>query len=84
MKLVPDMQKVEINGVVKNFYSFATKYCSHHNPLDYTIYDSYVDKNITWLGYPKVVMILLTTRLLCVQIATGRCMLLQIRMKLLF
>ena len=27
----------------KNFYSFATKYCSHHNPLDYPIYDSYVD-----------------------------------------
>ncbi|UTW70364.1 hypothetical protein KHA80_07545 [Anaerobacillus sp. HL2] len=28
----------------KNFYSFATKYCSHHNPLDYPIYDSYVDE----------------------------------------
>ena len=23
---------------------FATKYCSHHNPLEYPIYDSYVDK----------------------------------------
>ena len=44
VKLVADIQKVEINGVVKNFYSFATKYCSHHNPLDYPIYDSYVDK----------------------------------------
>lgn len=32
------------NGSVKNFYSFATKYCSHHNPLEYPIYDSYVDK----------------------------------------
>ena len=28
----------------RNHYSFATKYCSHHNPLDYPIYDSYVDK----------------------------------------
>lgn len=32
------------NGSVKNFYSFSTKYCSHHNPLEYPIYDSYVDK----------------------------------------
>ena len=42
--LVSAIQKVAINGVEKNFYSFATKYCSHHNPLDYPIYDSYVDK----------------------------------------
>lgn len=25
-------------------YSFATKYCSHHNPENYPIYDSYVEK----------------------------------------
>ena len=31
--LVSDIQKVTINGVEKNFYSFATKYCSHHRPL---------------------------------------------------
>ena len=42
--LVRDIQKVTINGVEKNFYSFATKYCSHHNPLAYPIYDSYVEK----------------------------------------
>lgn len=29
---------------VKNFYSFATKYCSHHFPNEYPIYDSYVEK----------------------------------------
>lgn len=28
----------------RNHYSFATKYCSHHSPLEYPIYDSYVDK----------------------------------------
>ncbi len=28
----------------KNCYSFATKYCSHHNPIEYPIYDSYVEK----------------------------------------
>ncbi len=42
--LVRDIQKVTINGVEKNFYSFATKYCSHHNPLEYPIFDSYVEK----------------------------------------
>lgn len=42
--LVSDIQKVVINGVEKNFYSFATKYCSHHRPLDFPIYDSYLDK----------------------------------------
>ena len=38
--LVDDIK--EVNG--RNHYSFATKYCSHHNPLEYPIYDSYVDK----------------------------------------
>ena len=42
--LVRDIQKVTINDVEKNFYSFATKYCSHHNPLEFPIYDSYVEK----------------------------------------
>lgn len=42
--LVRNIQKVTINGVEKNFYSFATKYCSHHNSLEYPIYDSYVEK----------------------------------------
>jgi hypothetical protein len=29
---------------VRNFYSFATKYCSHHKPNAYPIYDSFVEK----------------------------------------
>ena len=29
---------------MKNFYSFATKYCSRHCPDDYPIYDSFVGK----------------------------------------
>ena len=41
--LVNDIKQLTINGVEKNFYSFASKYCSHHNPMDYPIYDSYVD-----------------------------------------
>jgi len=42
--LVDDIKGVEISGKILNFYSFATKYCSHHRPLDYPIYDSYVDE----------------------------------------
>lgn len=42
--LVNDISVVEISGKTKHFYSFATKYCSHHFPEAYPIYDSYVDK----------------------------------------
>jgi len=42
--LVMDIARVTFpNGQVRNFYSFATKYCSRHKPADYPIYDSYVD-----------------------------------------
>lgn len=41
--LVGDIQYVTFGETKKIFYSFASKYCSHHNPLDYPIYDSYVD-----------------------------------------
>lgn len=42
--LVMDIKNVTINGKNKNFYSFATKYCSHHDAMNYPIYDTYVDK----------------------------------------
>ena len=32
------------NGNTWNFYSFATKYCSHHEPEKYVIYDKFVYK----------------------------------------
>ncbi len=42
--LVGDIAKIEMdNENIKNFYSFASKYCSHHKPLDFPIYDSFVD-----------------------------------------
>ena len=41
--LVDEIKDIEIGGKQKHFYSFATKYCSHHNPEAYPIYDSYVD-----------------------------------------
>jgi hypothetical protein len=31
----------------RNFYSFATKYCCHHDQTDYPIYDYYVDE-VLW------------------------------------
>lgn len=42
--LVEAIQNVTIGGKRLKLYSFATKYCSHHNPEDFPIYDSYVDK----------------------------------------
>lgn len=42
--LVNDIAKLNINGKEKCFYSFATKYCSHHFPSDFPIYDSFVEK----------------------------------------
>ena len=42
--LVNDIANVTISGKSKYFYSFASKYCSHHDPLNYPIYDSYVEK----------------------------------------
>ncbi len=44
ISLVGDIAKIEMDsGNIKNFYSFASKYCSHHKPLDFPIYDSFVD-----------------------------------------
>lgn len=41
LDLVNDIAKVKINDdKMINFYSFATKYCSHHKPIKYPIYDS--------------------------------------------
>lgn len=52
MTLVDDIAKVVISDTEKNFYSFASKYCSHHKPLEYPIYDSYVGKML--LHFKKV------------------------------
>ena len=42
--MVNTLAKVLIRQKTKNFYSFASKYCSHHRPEHFPIYDSYVDK----------------------------------------
>ena len=42
--LVNDIASVNTGAKVRNFYSFASKYCSHHSPDEFPIYDSYVGK----------------------------------------
>ena len=45
LAIVNRIAKVKMKkGNIRNFYSFATKYCSHHKPTIYPIYDSYVKK----------------------------------------
>ena len=44
LSLVGDLAKITINEKCFTFYSFASKYCSHHRPDVYPIYDSYVNK----------------------------------------
>ncbi len=43
-QLVNVIAPVKIKHRTINFYSFASKYCSHHKPESYPIYDSYVVK----------------------------------------
>ena len=42
LSIVKKIAQVSINGTNRNFYSFATKYCAHHKPEKYPIYDDYV------------------------------------------
>ena len=42
--LVNDIAQISIKGKTRNFYSFASKYCSHHKPSSYPIFDSFVEK----------------------------------------
>lgn len=47
--LVNEIALVPINGTKKrNFYSFATKYCSHHKPEEYPIFDNFVEKMLMY------------------------------------
>lgn len=46
--LVNDIALITIKGKKYNFYSFASKYCSHHNQVVYPIYDNYVKKMLLY------------------------------------
>ena len=47
-KLVNKIALVTIKGKTRNFFLFASKYCSHHRPEVYPIYDSYVEKMLMY------------------------------------
>ena len=49
ISLVNEIANNKIANKEKNFYSFASKYCSHHNQDEYPIYDSYVDQMLRHL-----------------------------------
>lgn len=56
--LVQDIANIEISGKHKYFYSFASKYCSHHNPNDFPIYDRNVENVLMYFskrdGFSKI------------------------------
>ena len=52
LSLVNELAMVTIQDKKRNFYSFASKYCSHHFPDSFPIYDSYVEKML--LHYARV------------------------------
>ncbi len=43
-ELVNKIALIKMKRKTINFYSFASKYCSHHKPEHYPIYDVYVEK----------------------------------------
>lgn len=51
--LVDDIACITINGKDHRFYSFATKYCSFHQPNLFAIYDSYVEKVLLTMNKRK-------------------------------
>lgn len=50
IKLVRELGNVKIGDDKMYFYSFATKYCSHHNPIAFPIYDSYVERVLLYFN----------------------------------
>ena len=44
LSIVEELRNKDKNGTSRDLYSFATKYCSHHVPDKFPIYDRYVHK----------------------------------------
>lgn len=47
LDLVDQIANVDFNGRRRRIYSFASKYCNHHSPDAFPIYDSFVDE-VLW------------------------------------
>lgn len=50
LSLIDEISHVEVGKDKKEhcFYSFASKYCSHHQPFKYAIFDNYVEKVLVY------------------------------------
>ena len=48
--LVSELRDKDKNGTGRDLYSFATKYCSHHNENDFPIYDNYVHRVLDYFN----------------------------------
>ena len=48
LSLVEEIRRNNISGKNKDFYSFSTKYCHHHNPSGFPIYDSFVEERLIY------------------------------------
>ena len=50
LSLIDEIYHVEVGKDKKEhcFYSFASKYCSHHQPFKYAIFDNYVEKVLVY------------------------------------
>ena len=48
--LIRDIASIRFKNTQKYFYSFATKYCSHHKPDIYPIYDRYVNEALWYFS----------------------------------
>ena len=50
IKLVCELGNIKIGDNKRYFYSFSTKYCSHHNPNVFPIYDNYVERVLLYFN----------------------------------
>jgi hypothetical protein len=48
VEIVNKIANVNIKGKIHHFYSFSTKYCSHHKPKAYPIFDTFVEQTIKY------------------------------------
>ena len=49
MSLIDEISVIPIGGQKRSFYSFASKYCNHHNEEAFPVFDSFVEKVIMYL-----------------------------------
>jgi len=50
IELIENIANITIKGKRRRFYSFATKYCCHHNPNQYPIFDNNVCKILIYFN----------------------------------